>query len=117
MYTINTANVTIMVKDMDRSIDFYKNIGLELKQRWNNHYAQVSAPGVVIGLHPAKESNEAETTAFSIGFGVDSIDDVKNRLQDLGVAYETSEDKAGKYAYFRDLDGILLYFMESTINW
>ena len=58
MYTIKTANVTIMVKDMDKSIDFYtKGLGLELKQRWNNHYAQVSSPGVVIGLHPAKESN------------------------------------------------------------
>jgi catechol 2,3-dioxygenase-like lactoylglutathione lyase family enzyme len=57
MYTIKTANVTVMVKNMDKSIDFYTSLGLELKQRWNNHYAQVAAPGVIIGLHPAKETN------------------------------------------------------------
>src|SRR5690349_2123449 len=116
MYTIKTSNVTIMVEDMDRSVDFYKNIGLELKQRWNNHYAQVAAPGVVIGLHPAKEAANT-STAISIGFGVDSLDEVKNRLQELGVAYETAEAKEGKYAHFKDPDGTLLYFMESTIEW
>src|SRR5438034_8167380 len=54
-----------------KSIDFYKDIGLQLKQRWDNHYAQVEAPGVVIGLHPAKEETNT-STAISIGFGVDS---------------------------------------------
>jgi len=105
-----------MVKDMDRSISFYKNIGLELKQRWNNHYAQVVAPGVVIGLHPAKEETDT-TTAISIGFGVDSLNEVKDHLKQMGVHYETAEDKAGKYAHFKDPDGVLLYFMESTIEW
>jgi len=105
-----------MVQDMDKSIDFYKNIGLELKQRWDNHYAQVEAPGVVIGLHPAKEASTA-TNSISIGFGVDSLDEVKTRLQQLGIAYETAEDKAGKYAHFSDPDKTLLYFMESTIEW
>ena|ERR1051326_9166589 len=117
MYSIKTANVTIMVQDMDKAIEFYQNIGLQLKQRWNNHYAQVAAPGVVIGIHPAKERNVITTNAFSIGFGIDSLEDVKNRLSELGVDYETAEDKAGKYAHFRDPDGTLLYFMESTISW
>src|SRR5213594_1589604 len=82
MYTIKTGNVTIMVKDMDKSIDFYKNIGLELKQRWNNHYAQVAAPGVVIGLHPAKET-ENSTNSISVGFGVDSLTEAEKRLEEL----------------------------------
>jgi catechol 2,3-dioxygenase-like lactoylglutathione lyase family enzyme len=116
MYNIKTSNITIMVQDMDKSIDFYENIGLELKQRWNNHYAQVAAPGVVIGLHPANEPAKT-TNSISIGFGVDSLDEVKKRLLELGVAYENAEDKAGKYAHFKDPDGTLLYFMESTIEW
>ena len=101
---------------MDKSIDFYKNIGLELKQRWNNHYAQVAAPDVVIGLHPAKEVLNT-SGGVSIGFAVDSIDQVKNHFQQIGIAYETAEDKAGKYAHLKDPDGTLLYFMESTIDW
>ena len=67
----------------------------QLKQRWDNHYALVSAPGVVIGLHPGGASHDIETTTFSIGFGVDSLSPVKNRLQELGVDFKTSEDKAG----------------------
>jgi len=117
MYTIKTANVTVMAKDMDKSIDFYtQGLGLELKQRWDNHYAQVSAPGVVIGLHPAKETDNA-TTGISIGFGVDSLAEAEKRLRELSVSYETVDDKAGKIAHFKDPDGTLLYFMESTIDW
>src|SRR5437016_617215 len=112
MYTIKTANVTVMTKDMDKSIDFYtKGLGLELKQRWDNHYAQVSAPGVVIGLHPARETGNASAD-ISIGFGVDSLAEAEKRLKELNVSYETTEDKTGKIAYFKDPDGTTLYFME-----
>jgi catechol 2,3-dioxygenase-like lactoylglutathione lyase family enzyme len=117
MYTIKTSNVTIMVNDMDKSIDFYTTgLGLELKQRWNNHYAQVAAPGVVIGLHPAK-ATENPTNSISIGFGVDSLAEAEKRLKELNVHYETAEDKTGKIAHFKDPDGTLLYFMESSIDW
>jgi catechol 2,3-dioxygenase-like lactoylglutathione lyase family enzyme len=34
MMTINESNVTIMVKNLDESIKFYKSIGLTLKNRW-----------------------------------------------------------------------------------
>jgi catechol 2,3-dioxygenase-like lactoylglutathione lyase family enzyme len=116
MYSIKTANVTIMTQNMDKSINFYKNIGLTLKQRWENHYAQVEAPGVVIGIHPSNEKR-TETNGISIGFGIDSIKDVEDRLKELGVNYENFEDKAGKYVNFRDPDGTLLYFMQSAIEW
>ena len=51
---IKESNITINVKDIDKSISFYQSIGLKIKNRWGNHYAQLSAPGVVIGLHPTK---------------------------------------------------------------
>jgi hypothetical protein len=43
--------------------------------------------------------------------------EVEARLKELDVSYENAEDQAGKYAHFRDPDGTLLYFMESTIQW
>jgi len=55
---IKDSNVTIMVKDMDASISFYESIGLVIKQRWANHYAQLTAPGITIGLHPLADSVE-----------------------------------------------------------
>jgi len=115
MYTITTSNVTVMVKDMDKAVEFYKAIGLELKQRWNNHYAQVAAPGVVIGLHPAAETGN-NSANISIGFGVEKLDDVKEKLNELHVKFDVSGDKAGNIVNFSDPDGTPLYFMESKIG-
>ena len=115
MYTITTSNVTVMVTDMDRAIDFYKSIGLQLKQRWNNHYAQVSAPGVVIGLHPAEKPGNANTSV-SIGFGVENLDEVKTKLNELNVKFDLGGDKAGDILSFRDPDGTPLYFMQLRIG-
>ena len=118
MYSIHTSNVTVMVKDMDKAVNFYvEGLGLSLKQRWENHYAQVAAPGVVIGLHPSDKNTE-RPDGVSIGFGVDRLADAEKRLQELEIAYERSEDKAGIFASFRDPDGTPLYFMQSKVgNW
>ncbi len=50
---IQEGNVTVMVSDLERAIRFYTEaLGLKLKWRWGD-YAEVEAPGVTIGLHPA----------------------------------------------------------------
>jgi len=47
--TIRQSHVTVNVKDMDTSISFYQSIGLIVKNRWGNYYAQLTAPGIDIG--------------------------------------------------------------------
>ena len=117
MYKITTSNVTVMVMDMDKAVEFYKDIGLNLKQHWGNHYAQVEAPGVVIGLHPADKTGNS-TTNVSIGFGVEDLAPVKTKLEELKVKYSLSEDKAGYIVSFTDPDGTPLYFMQMKVgNW
>jgi catechol 2,3-dioxygenase-like lactoylglutathione lyase family enzyme len=116
MYTINTSNVTIMVKDMDKSVDFYvKGLGLSLQQRWGNFYAIVTAPGVSIGLHPAKDANTS-STQIAIGFGIDDLKEAEKRLDELGVQHQRAEEEAGIFANFQDPDGVYLYFMQSKIG-
>jgi len=115
MYTITTANVTVMVKNMTQAIDFYLGLGLALKQRWEDNYAIVTAPGVSIGLHPAKQITQ-RSNDISIGFGVEQIKEVEARLKELGVQYQRSEDGVGIYAHFHDPDGTPIYFMESKIG-
>ena len=67
--TIKDSNITINVKDLDRSIAFYESIGLKIKNRWGKHYAQLSTPGLVIGLHPTNSNNLKENSGnVSIGF-------------------------------------------------
>lgn len=112
MTHIKSSNVTIMVKDMDRAIDFYLSIGFQLKQRWDNHYAMVTAAGITIGIHPT----DAETTSsgsLSIGFKVDKAETAKQLLNEKQIPYKEENDgKSGIYLHFADPDNTALYFVE-----
>jgi predicted enzyme related to lactoylglutathione lyase len=113
MITINSTNVTIMVKDMDRSIQFYESIGLTLKQRWDNHYAMVETTGVTIGIHPGGDHNSGSGTV-SIGFMVTDINEAKAQLEKNNLLADAAIDdgKSGIYINFKDPDGTALYFVE-----
>lgn len=115
MPAITTANVTVAVKEIEKSIEFYKSIGLTLKQRWEDYYAQVASPGVVIGLHPGRGEKDNQG-AVSIGFGVDKLDEIRETLTALKVPFRTTEDKSGNFISFSDPDGTPLYFMQSKVG-
>jgi len=46
--TITSSNISINVKDLDKSISFYESIGLTVKNRWGKYYAQLTAPDIVV---------------------------------------------------------------------
>jgi predicted enzyme related to lactoylglutathione lyase len=107
---ISESNVTIMVKDMDSTIRFYENIGLTLKQRWENHYAMLSAEGITIGVHPGGENTGSGSV--SVGFMVDDIKDAKALLDGHKISYKEDAGKSGHYLHFTDPDNTVLYFVE-----
>ena len=112
MITINSTNVTIMVNDMDKGISFYESIGLSLKQRWDNHYAMLTAPGLTIGLHPTEDKNPNSGT-LSIGFMIDSIEEAKALLDKNNISHNEEDDgKSGIYLHFKDPYGTILYFVK-----
>jgi catechol 2,3-dioxygenase-like lactoylglutathione lyase family enzyme len=113
---INETNVTIMVRDMDRAISFYQSIGLELKKRWENHYAMVTAPGLTIGLHPSEEDLPASET-ISIGFMVDDANEARALLEKNEIAFRDEDGKSGIYLHFQDPDGTTLYFTKPAWNY
>jgi len=89
---IKDSNVTIMVKDMDASISFYESIGLVIKQRWANHYAQLTAPGITIGLHPLEDSVAAiGSGSISIGFTTDNFEETTGHLQKIKYQYHGTQ--------------------------
>jgi len=101
-----------MVKDMDRAIRFYEQIGLALKQRWENHYAMMSGEGITIGLHPT-EAAETSSGSVSIGFMVTEIGTAKALLDANKIAYKEEKDgKSGLYLHFRDPDNTIIYYVE-----
>ena len=105
------ANVTLMVTDMSESIRFYtETLGLDLTVRHGDHWAEVAASGVTIGLHPGL-APEARATdpAMSIGFVVDDFDDALAGLEELGIRSDVTRTERACSAYFADPDGHSLY--------
>ena len=116
MFTITGTNVTIMVNDMDKAIQFYESIGLSLQQRWGNHYAMITAPGITIGLHPS-EDLATNSGTVSIGFMISSVDEVKEVLGKNNIDFTDSDDgKSGIYIHFKDPYGTALYFVKPAWN-
>lgn len=111
--TIKDSNITINVKDLDKSISFYESIGLKVKNRWGNYYAQLTAPGVVIGLHPSSAVNlPGNSGNVSIGFTTDNMEETKSDLQKLSIETTDREEEGGQFLHFNDPDGTALYFIK-----
>jgi len=113
----NESMVTIIVADMERSIDFYtKRLGLPLRTRYGNEFAIVDAPGVVIALHPAPNSKPAGEGSLSIGLGVDSVESSMKRLAQRGIAFagDIVTDPPMRFAFFKDPDGVEFYLAERS---
>lgn len=111
--TINQANVTVNVKDMDASVSFYQSIGLSVRNRWGNYYAQLTAPGITIGLHPTVSDNlKGSSGNVSIGFTTDNIEETKSSLEKLSIAITERSEEGGQFLHFTDPDGTALYFIK-----
>ena len=110
---IKESNVTINVKDLDKSVSFYQSIGFTIKNRWENYYAQLTAPGIVVGLHPSKELSQTKSPGhISIGFTTDNFDDAKALLNKLAIEFNTRDEEGGQFLHFNDPDGTPLYFIK-----
>jgi catechol 2,3-dioxygenase-like lactoylglutathione lyase family enzyme len=109
---IKEANITINVKDLNKAVSFYESLGLKLKNRWNNYYAQLTAPGVIVGLHPSEDSNLTGNSGnVSIGFTINNFEEAKTLLQKLSVAITERNEEGGEFLHFSDPDGTALYFI------
>ena len=117
---IKEANVTVMISDMNQSIQFYvEKLGLTLKSRYGDQFAEVACPGLTIALHPATEHGPrpGNSESLSVGFGVESIDEAMADLKDKGVTIgRVSNDGPVKLAFFKDPDGNPLY-LSQTQKW
>ena len=111
MVNITQTAITIMVTNMSKSISFYtKILGFNLLHTYGDHYAQIAAPGINIGLHPSdKKTNPSG--AVSIGFTVADFDEAKRTLLEFSIAFEDRKEEGGTFVHFKDPDDTPLYFI------
>jgi len=111
--SIKDSNITINVRDLNNSILFYESIGLTIKNRWDNYYAQMTAPGVTIGLHPTRDTNLTNNSGnVSIGFIVDDFEQSRSQLQKISINPTDRQEEGGQFLHFTDPDGTALYFIK-----
>jgi catechol 2,3-dioxygenase-like lactoylglutathione lyase family enzyme len=113
---IRGANVTL-VGDMERAVRFYTAVlGLRLKARYGDHFAEIEAPKTVIALHPAVKNGPqpGRSESLSVGFAVDDLEAAINELKSKGVAFSRVVDDAQvRLAFFTDPDGNPLYLSQN----
>ena len=114
---LKEGNVTVMVKEMNRSIRFYvESLGLKLKYRHGDDWAEVEAPGLTIGLHLAGNMGPqpGKSESLSIGFTVKEMNSAAENLKKKGVTFSPHRVDEGpvRLAFFTDPDGTPLYLCE-----
>jgi catechol 2,3-dioxygenase-like lactoylglutathione lyase family enzyme len=109
---IKNTHLTINIKDMDVSIALYESLGFTLDNRWGNHYAQLSATGIPLGLHPTVAETIKGSGSVFLGFTADDFGAAQQLLTKNGNPYHERSEKGGKFLHFIDPDGTSLYFIQ-----
>src|SRR2546425_4859966 len=88
------AKVTLMVKDAERSVKFYRDdLGLRQKVRYGNEWVELEAPGTVIALHPNRKAKASPSSkTMSIGFQVKNLDGIVAKLEKRGVTFKIVDE-------------------------
>lgn len=101
--------VVIRSPDIHRAAKFYQAMGLQLMMHRHGagpeHYA-AEANGLVFELYPAT-AKSGSTQGTRIGFRVEAIDAVVERVREAGAEIVTppQDSEWGRRAVVRDLDG------------
>ncbi len=108
------------VRDLDRSLKFYTEVlGLKLRLRHGNQWAEVNAGPINIGLHPTPDYDFPDGKGgATVSFFVNDIEAVAKTLKARGAEVgPINNPPRGKYALITDPDGNKLHMIEFDPKW
>ena len=109
-------HVWFWVRDMDRAVAFYgEALGLAMRMRHDDDWAEFHAGGARIGLHGAGEHEGEIPHGGTAVFVVEDLDLVKAALEERGVTFEEHLGEVpgyARYASFADPDGNSMQIIE-----
>ena len=107
--------VVLLVTNMKKSINFYKNtLGLPIK-RQSRDWTEFFNNGTVLALHPAKKKGKLKSgPTMLIGFMVNDLDYSVRQLNKKKVRFlkELKNEPFGKHTIIVDPDGHLISIAE-----
>ena len=107
--------VVLLVSNVKRSINFYKNIlGLPVK-RQSKDWTEFFNNGAVLALHPAKKKDKLKSgSSMLIGFMVNDLDFSVKQLKKKKVKFfkQPKKEPFGKHTIILDPDGHLISIAE-----
>lgn len=109
-------HVWFWVAEMDRAVDFYTGrLGLELRMRHGDDWAEVDGGGIRIGLHGGAGTGASPLPGGTVVFEVDDLDLAKASLEQKGLAFDEHLGEVpgyARYASFTDPDGNAMQLIE-----
>lgn len=112
---MNLNQITIPVKNVEKSIEFYQKLGLKLIVHSNSHYARFECPkgNTTFSLHQVESLFVGE--GIWIYFEVENVDITIQELETKGIAiemYPVDQPWLWREARIKDMDNhqIIIYF-------
>ena len=107
--------IVLLVSNVKKSINFYKNIlGLPIK-RQSKDWTEFFNNGTVLALHPAKKKDKLKSgSSMLIGFMVNDLDFSVKQLERKRVKFfkQPKNEPFGKHTIILDPDGHLISIAE-----
>ena len=114
-------HVTVSVTDIERSVEFYKRLGLEQIVASYPHYARFVCPDgdSTFSLHGLATGEELPQQSTSVHFECDDLDGKVAELKRNGVEFDmdpTDQPYLWREAILRDPDGNLIFLFSAGEN-
>ena len=113
--------VILLVSDMKRSIDFYKNtLGLPLKNS-SNDWAEFFKEGTTLALHPMNKKLKGQAKSrvgVLVGFMVSDMDEAYKNLKKKNVKFlkEPTQEPFGSHAIILDPEGYMISIAQLKVK-
>lgn len=120
MEKLRATTVFFEVQKMDRAVKFYTEVlGLPLKTRHGDQWAEVDAGTISIGLHATDEGEAVSGSGGgTISFAVSNVDSIIQTLKSKGAHVgEVRNPPRGKFVMVKDSEGNFIHFIEFAEKW
>jgi predicted enzyme related to lactoylglutathione lyase len=116
---LQATMVYYYVSDMEKAIKFYSDVlGLKLKVRFQNHWAELDAGPITIGLHPTEKGKKPKSGGGTISCNVADIETFVEEIKSKGAKVsKIFAPERGKFVMVSDPDGNEIHVVEFNPDW